>query len=171
MTGRGTAILGALVLAGAFAAGWTAQGWRADAAAARVQAVQSEKDVAQAQQSQAATENKAGALLQHAHAQQDNTHDYTRKLAQLETGRAVDAARIAGLQRDISAAATRNAQLAAHAAACRDLADQHQRLAALAGEGGAVVAGLAGLVQLRDAQIKLIQQQVAIDRILIEKFQ
>jgi hypothetical protein len=60
MTGRGKTILAALALAGAFAAGWTAQGWRADAAAARVQAEQSGKDVAQAQQSQAATENKAG---------------------------------------------------------------------------------------------------------------
>lgn len=117
MTGQGKAILAALVLAGAFAAGWIALGWRADAAAARVQAVQPEIDVAQAQQLLAATENKAGALLQHARDQQDNTHDYTQKLAQLEAGRAADAARIASLQHAISAAATRSAQAASDAAA------------------------------------------------------
>ncbi|WP_370626090.1 hypothetical protein [Comamonas sp. CMM03] len=161
--------MAALVLAGAFAAGWTAQGWRADAAAARVQAEQSGKAVTQAQQSQAATENKAGALLQHAHDQQDNTHDYTQKLAQLEAGRAADTARIASLQRAVSAAATRGAQLAGDAAACRDLADRHQQLAALAGEGGAVVAGLAGLVRQRDAQVELLQGQVVEDRLLIDE--
>lgn len=157
----------ALVLVGAFAAGWTAQGWRADAAAARVQAEQSGKDVVQAQQSQAATENKAGALLQHAHDQQENTHDYTQKLAQLEAGRAADTARIASLQLAVSAAATRSAQLAGDAAACRDLADRHQRLAALAGEGGAVVAGLAVLVRQRDAEIGLLAGQVRADRGLL----
>lgn len=171
MTGRGKTILAALVLAGAFAAGWTAQGWRADAAAARVQAEQSGKDVTQAQQSQAATENKAGALLQHAHDQQDNTHDYTQKMAELEAGRAADTARIAGLQHAVSAAATRNAQLAGDAAACRDLADRHQQLAALAGEGGAVVAGLAGLVKQRDVEVELLRGQVAIDHALLEQLQ
>jgi hypothetical protein len=164
MTGRGKTIVAALVLAGAFAAGWTTQGWRADAAAARVQAEQSGKEVTQAQQSQAAIENKAGALLQHAREQQDNTHDYTQKLAELEAGRAADATRIASLQRDISAAATRRAQSASDAASCRDLADQHQRLAALAAEGGAVVAGLAGLVKQRDAQLSFIKRQIMIER-------
>ncbi|BBL25341.1 hypothetical protein [Comamonas terrigena] len=167
MTGRIKTILAALALAGAFTAGWTAQGWRADAAAARVQAEQSGKDVTQAQQSQAATESKAGALLQHARDQQDNTHDYTQKMAQLEAGRAADAARIAGLQRDISSAATRSAQAASDAAACRSLADRHQRLAALAGEGGAVVAGLAGLVHQRDTEIGLLAGQIRADRVLL----
>ena len=167
MTGRGKTIVAALALAGAFAAGWTAQGWRADAAAARVQAEQSGKDVTQAQQSQAATENKAGALLHHAHDQQDNTHDYTQKIAQLEAGRAADTARIAGLQHAVSAAATRSAQLAGDAAACRDLADRHQQLAALAGEGGAVVAGLAGLVRQRDIQVDALKGQLVADRHLL----
>ena len=167
MTGRGKAILAALVLAGTFAAGWVVQGWRADAAAARVQAEQSGKDLTQAQQSQAATESRAGALLQHAHDQQDNIHDYTHKLAQLEAGRAADTARIASLQHAVSAAATRSAQLAGDAAACRDLADQHQRLAALAGEGCAVVAGLASLVRQRDAELGLLAGQIRVDRGLI----
>ncbi|MDH1291762.1 hypothetical protein N5C43_10890 [Comamonas terrigena] len=167
MTARGKTILAILALAGAFAAGWTTQGWRADAAAARAQAEQSGKEMAQAQQSQAATENKAGSLLQHARDQQDNTHDYTQKMAQLEAGRAADAARIASLQLAISAAATRSAQLAGDAAACRDLADQHQRLAALAGEGGAVVAGLAGLVRQRDIQVDALKGQLVADRHLL----
>ncbi|MDH1700257.1 hypothetical protein [Comamonas terrigena] len=162
-------VLAALALASAFAAGWMAQGWRANAAAARVQAEQSVKDVAQAHQSQAATENKAGALLQHARDQQDNTHDYTQKLAQLEAGRAADAARIASLQLAISAAATRSAQAASDAAACRDLADRHQRLAALAGEGGAVVAGLASLVRQRDAELGLLAGQIRADRGLADQ--
>ncbi|WP_312587441.1 hypothetical protein [Comamonas terrigena] len=169
MTGRAKTMLAVLVLAGAFAAGWTVQGWRADAAAARVQVEQSGKEVAQAQQSQVATENKAGALLQHARDQQDNTHDYTQKMAELEAGRAADAARIASLQLAISAASTRRAQATSDAAACRDLADRHQQLAALAGEGGAVVTGLAGLVRQRDAEVGLLAGQIRIDRGLADQ--
>lgn len=169
MTGRAKTIAAALALAGAFAAGWTAQVWRADAAAARVEAKQSKAEATQAQQSQAATENKAGALLEHAAAQQENTHDYTQKLAQLEAGRAADSVRIAGLQRDISAAATRSAQAAGDAAACRDLADRHQRLAATAAEGAGVVGQLIGLVDKRDVEVGLLHGQVVADRVLIEK--
>ena len=171
MTGRAKVILAALALAGAFAAGWTAQGWRADAAASQVQVKQSKTEVAQAQQAQTAIENKAGALLGHAAAQQENTHDYTQKLAVLEAGRAADAVRIAGLQRDISAAATRNAQVASDAAACRDLADRHEKLAALASEGAGLVVEAGRLVEQRDAEVGLLQGQVADDRRLIEQLQ
>ncbi len=124
---------------------------------------------AQAHQSQAATEKKAEAVLKHGASQQENTHDYTQELARLEAGRAVDAVRIAGLQHDIRSAATRNAQLAGDAAACRDLADQHQRLAGLAAEGAEVVGALAGLVQKRDAQVSLLRGQIAADRTLLEQ--
>ncbi|KGG89843.1 hypothetical protein P368_17135 [Comamonas thiooxydans] len=48
---------------------------------------------------------------------------------------------------EIRAAATRNAQLAGDAAACRDLADQHQRLAAFAAEGAGLVGELGSLVK------------------------
>ncbi len=170
MTTHSKTIMAALLLAGAFAAGWTAQGWRSDAAAARVQAEQSGKEVAQAQQSQVATENKAGALLQHAHVQQENTHDYTQKLVQLEAGRAADTARIASLQHAISAASTRSAQLASDAAACRDLADRHRRLAVLASEGAGLVVEASHLVEQRNAEIGLLRGQVAADRKLLEKF-
>ena len=138
---------------------------------AKVEVSQSKQAQSQAQQALAATEKKASAVLGHGAAQQDNTHDYTQKLAALEAGRTADAVRIAGLQHGISAAATRNAQLAGDAAACRDLADQHQRLAALAGEGAGVVGQLVGLVERRDAQVKTLKGQVAVDRDLIEKLQ
>ena len=71
----------------------------------------------------------------------------------------------------VDRAATRNAQAAGDAAACRDLADRHEKLAALAGEGGAVVAGLAGLVKQRDAEVGLLHGQVVAERRLIEQLQ
>ena len=167
MSGRTQALATGLLLVLAFAAGWIVNGWRADSRIARAEVSQSKQALAQAEKAQDATENKAGALLQHASGQQENTHDYTQQLAALEVGRAADAARIAGLQHDISAAATRNAQLTGDAAACRDLADQHQRLAALAGEGAGVVGQLVGLVERRDAQLNALMGQVQVDRQLL----
>ena len=134
---------------------------------AGVEVSQSKQVAAQAQKAQAAMEIKTAGRLQHAAGQQENTHDYTQKLAALEAGRTADAARIAGLQHDIRSAATRNAQLAGDAAACRDLADQHQRLAALAGEGAGVVGQLVGLVERRDAQVNALKGQVQVDRQLL----
>lgn len=72
---------------------------------------------------------------------------------------------------EIRAAATRNAQLAGDAAACRDLADQHQRLAARAARGAGVVGQLVGLVELRDAQVNALKGQVQVDRDLIQRLQ
>ncbi|WP_294260530.1 hypothetical protein [uncultured Comamonas sp.] len=134
---------------------------------ARVQTSQSREAAVQAQQAQAAIEKKAKAVVDHGAAQQENTHDYTQEMARLEAGRVADAARIAGLQHDIRGAATRNAQLAGDAAACRDLADRHQRLAALAGEGAGVVGQLVGLVERRDAQVAALKGQVQVDRQLL----
>ena len=168
MSGRTSSLAMGLLLVLAFAAGWLVNGWRADARIARAETSQSKQAQTQAQKAQAATEKKATAVLEHAEAQQDNTHDYTQQLAVLEAGRTADAARIAGLQHDIRAAATRNAQLAGDAAACRDLADQHQRLAALAGEGAGVVGQLVALVERRDAQLSALKGQVQLDRQLLE---
>ena len=153
----------------AFAAGWLVNGWRVDARVARAEGSQSKQAQTQAQQAQAATEKKATAVLEHAEAQQDNTHDYTQKLAALEAGRAADAVRIAGLQHDIRSAATRNAQIAGDAAACRDHADRHERLAALAAEGAGLVSEVDGLVAKRDAQVELLRGQIAADRGLLDK--
>lgn len=168
MPARAPAIAYGLLLVLAFAAGWLVNGWRADARIARVEVSQSKQTSEQSQQAQVATEKKAEAVLTHGAAQQENTHDYTQEMARLQAGRAADAVRIAGLQHDIRVAATRNAQLASDAAACRNLADQHHRLSALAGEGAAVVGELGVLVKKRDAQVNLLQGQVAMDRALIE---
>ncbi|GAO71770.1 hypothetical protein [Comamonas sp. E6] len=136
---------------------------------AKVETSHAKADVAQAQQSQAATEKKAEAVVKHGAAQQGNTHDYTQEMARLAAGRAADAARITGLQHDIRSAATRNAQLASDAAACRGLADQHQRLAAIAAEGAGLVGDLGSLVQKRNAQVILLRGQIAADRTLLEQ--
>ncbi len=162
-------ILASLALAFSFGAGWVVNGWRADAHIARAESTQAKQDANQAQQAQKAIENKADAVVTHGAAQQENTHDYTQEMAQLQAGRAADAVRIAGLQHDISSAATRNAQLASDAAACRDLADQHQRLATLAAEGAGLVGDLGNLVQKRDAQVSLLRGQIAADRTLLEQ--
>lgn len=169
MQARAPAIAYGLLLVLAFAAGWLVNGWRADVRIARMEVSQSKQTSAQAQQAQAATEKKAEAVVTHGAAQQENTHDYTQEMARLEVGRTADAARIAGLQHDIRSAATRNAQLAGDAAACRDLADQHQRLAGIAAEGAEVVGELSGLVQKRDAQVSLLRGQIKVDRALIEQ--
>ena len=138
---------------------------------AKVEVSQSKQAQSQAQQALAATEKKATAVLDHGAAQQENTHDYTQEMARLEAGRAADASRIAGLQHDIRSAATRNAQLAGDAAACRDLADRHEKLAALASEGAGLVVEAGRLVEQRDAEVGLLQGQVADDRRLIEQLQ
>ena len=169
MDPRLKSILASLALAFSFGAGWVVNGWRADAHIARTESTQAKQDANQAQQAQKAIENKADAVVTHGAAQQENTHDYTQEMALLQAGRAADAVRIAGLQRDISSAATRNTQLAGDAAACRDLADQHQRLAALAAGGAGVVGQLVGLVEKRDTQVKLLRGQIAADRALIEQ--
>ena len=169
MQARAPAIAYGLLLVLAFAAGWLVNGWRADSRIARSESTQAKQNVDQAQQSQVATENKAVAVITHGAAQQENTHDYTQEMALLQAGRAADAARIAGLQHDIRAAATRNAQFAGDAAACRDLADQHQRLATLAAEGAGLVGDLGNLVQKRDAQVSLLRGQIAADRTLLEQ--
>ena len=171
MKDRANSIAMGLLLVLAFSAGWAVNGWRADARIARAESAQDKQVASQAQQSQAATENKAAAVVTHGTSQQENTHDYTQELARLEAGRNADAARIAGLQHDIRSAATRNAQLAGDAGACRDLADQHQRLAALAGEGAGVVGQLVGLVERRDAQVDALKGQVQVDRALIQRLQ
>ena len=117
-----------------------------------------------AQKSQAATEIKAAALLDHSGNTQDNIYEYTQTIQRLEAGRAADAGRIAGLQRSLRATATQHAQAAGDAAACRNLADQHQRLAELAGRSADVVGGLVGLVERRDAQVTVLKRQVDLDR-------
>lgn len=140
-----------------------------EVAEAKAQQALSTHIATQAQADKAETIKKAGALLAHAGAQQGNTHAYTQDLQRLETARAADAGRIAGLQHDIRAAATRNAQLAADSVAARDLADQYEQLAARVAEGAGVVGELIGLVEVRDAQVKALQGQVVADGVLVRR--
>ena len=169
MNDRANSIAVGLLLVLSFAAGWAVNDWRADAHIASAEGAQAKKDAAKAQQSQAATEYKATATLEHGAAHQEKPHDYTQEIARLEAGRAADAVRIAGLQNDISRATTRNAQLTGDAAACRDLADQHQRLADLAGEGAGVVGQLVRLVERRDTQVDVLRRQISVDRDFIQR--
>lgn len=158
------------LLALALAAGLLWQTLRlagAEVAEAKAKQVLSDHIAGQAVADKAETTKKAGALLDHAGAQQENTHDYTEDLRRLEAAHSADAGRIAGLQHDIRAAATRNAQLAGNAAAARDLADQHEQLAARVAKGAGVVGELVGLVEVRDAQVKALQGQVAADGVLL----
>lgn len=120
------------------------------------------------QQSQAATETKAAGLLQHAAGQQENTHAYTQEIQRLEAGRTADAARIASLQHNLRTTATQHAQAASNAhaasnaAACRDLANQHQQLAAHLAQGTGVVGELVYLVEQRDAQVNALKGASAV---------
>lgn len=139
----------------------------AEVAEAKAQQALSTHIATQAQAGQVETTKKAGALLTHAGAQQENTHAYTQDLQRLEAARAADAGRITGLQHDIRVASTRNAQLAADGTAARDLADQHQQLAARVAEGAGVVGELVGLVEVRDSQVRALQGQVAADGYLL----
>ena len=139
----------------------------AEVAAAKAGQALSAHLATQAQASQAEITEKAGALLTHAGAQQESTHAYTQDLQRLEAARVADAGRIASLQHDVRAAATRNAQLAADGAAARDLADRHEQLAARVAEGAGVVGELVSLVEVRDAQVKALQGQLAADGVLL----
>jgi len=146
---------------------WWVQSLRAGAAIALRNDQQSKQALTQAQLSQAATEIKSAGLLRHSAGQQENTHAYTQKIQLLEAGRTADAARIASLQHNLRTTATQHAQAVSDAAACRDLADQHQRLATLASEGAGVVDELVGLVERRNAQVVLLQGQSVVDRELL----
>jgi hypothetical protein len=123
----------------------------------------------QAQQARVATEKDAGALLEHAGNQQDNIYEYTQTIQKLEAGRSADAARIASLQHNLRATATRQAQAASDLAACRDLADRHQELGELAARSAGVIGRSIGLVQQRDAEVTLLQKQVMTERVLVER--
>ena len=159
------ALAAGLLIGGSSA--WWLQSLRTGTAIALRNDQQSKQALAQSQQALKATETKAAGRLQHAAAQQDNTHAYTQEIQRLEAGRTAGAARIASLQYHLRATATQHAQAASDAAACRDLADQHQRLAAHLAQGAGVVGELVHLVQQRDAQVNALMGQVQIDRTLL----
>lgn len=136
---------------------------------AKHEASQAKTAQTQAEQAQAATKKDASALLGHGQSTQTNVYEYTQKIHQLEAGRATDAARIASLQHDLRATATRQAQAASDLAACRNLADRHQELGELAARSAGVIGRSIGLVQQRDAEVTLLQKQVMTERVLVER--
>ena len=138
---------------------------------AKAETAQAKVAQAQAQQEKEATESKASALLVHADSQQGNIYEYTQTIQRLETSRSADAARIASLQQQLRTTATQRAQAAGDAAAARDLADHYRRLAEALAEGAGVVGELVGVVERRDAQIKLLSGQIDADRKLFEQIQ
>jgi len=156
------ALAAGLLIGGSSA--WWVQSLRTGTAIALQKEQQSKQALAQSQQALKATETKAAGRLQHAAAQQDNTHAYTQEIQRLEAGRTTDAARIASLQHNLRTTATQHAQAASDAAACRDLADQHQQLAAHLAQGAGVVGELVYLVQQRDAQVNALMGQIRTDR-------
>lgn len=157
-----------LLVVAAFLCGWWAQGWRMSATLAKQETAQAKAAQTQTQQALGATETKANARIDHAGQQQDNTHAYTQKLRELEAARLADAGRIERLQHDLRATATAHAQAASDAAACADLRDRHQRLAAHLADGAGVVGELVGLVERRDAQVDVLHKQLLIDRRLLD---
>lgn len=163
------ALAAGLLIGGSSA--WWVQSLRTGTAIALQKEQQSKQALAQSQQALKATETKAAGRLQHAAAQQDNTHAYTQEIQRLEAGRTADAARIASLQHHLRTTATQHAQAASDAAACRHLADQHQQLATHLGEGAGVVGELVDLVEQRDAQVSALKGQVQADRALINSFE
>lgn len=136
---------------------------------AKLEASHAKAGQVQAQQAQAATEKDASALLQHAGNQQDNIYEYTQTIQKLAAGRITDVARIASLQHSLRATATQHAQAASDAAACRDLADRHQELGALAARSAGVIGRSIDLVQQRDAEVTLLKKQVMTERVLVER--
>lgn len=136
---------------------------------ARQAASQANAQKEQAVLGQAATEKKAAALLDHAQGTQNNVYEYTQKITQLEAARATDAGHIASLQHSLRATATQHAQAASDLAACRHLADRHEKLGALAARSVGVIGGAISLVQQRDAEVMLLKGQVQLERGLVQQ--
>lgn len=134
-----------------------------------------ELQTAVAQQRQAAAEavlkvqqETAKKEAEHAAAQQTHSDAFTQ----------AQPARDAALRRDLAVAdrlragaerraATYRQMARANAAACERLADRHAALDAHLVRGAAVVAGLAGDLDRRDAEVKLLRSQIDADRALL----
>ncbi|ROR25172.1 hypothetical protein EC845_1212 [Comamonas sp. BIGb0124] len=130
-----------------------------------------------AQQNADAVANAVGIAL-HSRLQQDNTHAFTTNLLGLARSEAAgaarrdsDADRIAGLQRDLRAAATASAQSAVDARAAGDLRDQNRQLLGMVERGigsvgrlRAVVGRGVEVVERRDAEVSALKGQVKADR-------
>ncbi|RRD41624.1 hypothetical protein EII18_08420 [Comamonadaceae bacterium OH3737_COT-264] len=106
------------------------------------------------------------------HAAATHAHSYAFALAHEARNTAVrrDLAAVERLRVDAERRAATYRQMAkANAAACERLADRHAALDAHVVRGTAVVAGLAGDLDRRDAEVKLLRSQIDADRALFVK--
>ena len=152
-----------------FAAAWFAQDWRLGTQLAEQKLEHATTEVSRTERTLEAVTLNSASAAEHSSGQQENLHAYTEKISELQSARSADAAYIKRLQHDIRAAATSYAQASSDAAACRNLADQHEKLATDLAEGAGVVAELVSVVKRRDSEVELLQGQIKLDRDLLSK--
>ena len=160
MTDRAKDLAVFLLLALSFLAGWTAQSWRTGAVTAKAEMHQAQADVR--------AEQKTGIQeRQHAADTQKASDEFTQKLPGRDAQLRADLDRAKRLQLDAERrAATYRAQAQANAAAGVDLADRLEAYDRHIVEGVEVVARLRGDLARRDDEVKLLSQQVQIERSL-----
>jgi hypothetical protein len=104
----------------------------------------------------------------HAAATQENSDDFTTSQPVRDAISRADLDRIDRLRINAERrAATYLAQAKSNAAACSDLADRHAALDAHIVNGAEVVGALRSDLARRDAEVKLLRQQIDTDRALI----
>ena len=160
MTDRTKGLLALLLLALSFLAGWHAQSWRTEAVNAKAEKRQAQADVK--------AERKTGTLeRQHAADTQIASDEFTQKQPGRDAQLRADLDRAERLRLDAERrAATYRAQAQANAAAGVDLADRLEAFDRHIVEGVEVVARLRGDLARRDDEVKLLSQQVQIERSL-----
>ena len=152
-----------------FAAAWFAQDWRLGTQLAELKLEHAAAEASRTERTLEAVTLNSTSAAEHSSGQQENLHAYTEKISELQSARSADAAYIKRLQHDIRTTATAYAQASSDAAACRNLADQHEKLATDLAEGAGVVAELVSVVRRRDSEVELLQGQIKLDRDLLSK--
>ena len=152
-----------------FAAAWFAQDWRLGTQLAEQKLEHVTAEASRTERTLEAVTLNSASAAEHSSGQQENLHAYTEKISELQAARSADAAYIKRLQHDIRTTATAYAQASSDAAACRNLADQHEKLATDLAEGAGVVAELVSVVRRRDSEVELLQGQIKLDRDLLSK--
>ena len=160
MTDRTKGLVALLLLTLSFLAGWSAQSWRAEAATAKAEKRQALAGMK--------AEQKTGTQeRQHAAETQKASDEFTQKQPGRDAQLRADLDRAKRLQLDAERrAATYRAQAQASAAAGVDLADRLKAYDRHIVEGVEVVARLRGDLARRDDEVKLLSQQVQIERSL-----
>lgn len=115
-------------------------------------------------------QHNTGLTLEHARQTQENLDDFTTTQPVRDAIARADLAVAERMLRDADRrAATYRAMSEAGAAACRDLANQHETFDRHIVEGVKVVADLRSHLDRRDAEVKLLTGQLDADRALLLK--